>query len=141
MFVFVQRIHEYKVLSTGWLMLECYSFVVIQRQTLNILGVIHVNTGFLVLWACADHLVQRYFALKKMTPEEKKKVNRRVVFFAGKAAPACESTFAISWQSRTNYRTSRLHCQAGMDHDHPGFYFPADTPPSRRSASSSTSRA
>ncbi|KJA26532.1 glycosyltransferase family 35 protein [Hypholoma sublateritium FD-334 SS-4] len=42
-----------------------------KRQTLNILGVIH-----------------RYFALKKMTPEEKKKVNRRVVFFAGKAAPA-----------------------------------------------------
>ncbi|KAF8200227.1 glycogen phosphorylase [Pholiota molesta] len=42
-----------------------------KRQSLNILGVIH-----------------RYFALKKMTPAEKAKVNRRVVFFAGKAAPA-----------------------------------------------------
>ena len=30
-----------------------------------------------------------------MTPEEKKKVNRRVVFFAGKAAPACESNPGI----------------------------------------------
>ncbi|KAF8963280.1 glycogen phosphorylase [Flammula alnicola] len=42
-----------------------------KRQTLNILGVIH-----------------RYFVLKNMTPAEKKLVNRRVVFFAGKAAPA-----------------------------------------------------
>ncbi|RXW24223.1 hypothetical protein EST38_g1632 [Candolleomyces aberdarensis] len=42
-----------------------------KRQTLNILGVIH-----------------RYLTLKAMTPEEKKKVNPRVVFFAGKAAPA-----------------------------------------------------
>jgi len=41
-----------------------------KRQTLNILGVIH-----------------RYLTLKKMTPEERKKVNPRVVFFAGKAAP------------------------------------------------------
>jgi len=44
-----------------------------QRQTLNILGVIH-----------------RYLTLKKMTPEERKKVNPRVVFFAGKAAPGCK---------------------------------------------------
>ncbi|CAA7263964.1 unnamed protein product [Cyclocybe aegerita] len=42
-----------------------------KRQTLNILGVIH-----------------RYFTLKSMTAAEKKKVNPRVVFFAGKAAPA-----------------------------------------------------
>jgi len=42
-----------------------------KRQTLNILGVIH-----------------RYLMLKKMSPAEKKKVVRRVVFFAGKAAPA-----------------------------------------------------
>jgi len=41
-----------------------------KRQTLNIFGVIH-----------------RYFALKSMTAEERKKVNPRVVFFAGKAAP------------------------------------------------------
>ncbi|KAH8077380.1 glycogen phosphorylase [Cristinia sonorae] len=41
-----------------------------KRQTLNILGVIH-----------------RYLALKAMTPEERKKVNPKVVFFAGKAAP------------------------------------------------------
>ena len=30
---------------------------------------------------------QRYFTLKSMTPEERKKSNPRVVFFAGKAAP------------------------------------------------------
>ncbi|KAJ7199601.1 glycogen phosphorylase, partial [Mycena pura] len=42
-----------------------------KRQTLNILGVIH-----------------RYLTLKSMTAAEKKKVNPRVVFFAGKAAPA-----------------------------------------------------
>ncbi|KAH8114838.1 glycosyltransferase family 35 protein [Phellopilus nigrolimitatus] len=41
-----------------------------KRQTLNLLGVVH-----------------RYLALKAMTPEERKKVNPRVVFFAGKAAP------------------------------------------------------
>jgi len=42
-----------------------------KRQTLNILGVIH-----------------RYLTLKSMSPAERKKVNPRVVFFAGKAAPA-----------------------------------------------------
>lgn len=42
-----------------------------KRQTLNILGVIH-----------------RYITLKGMTPAERKKSNRKVVFFAGKAAPA-----------------------------------------------------
>jgi len=42
-----------------------------KRQTLNILGVIH-----------------RYLAIKAMKPAERKKVNPKVVFFAGKAAPA-----------------------------------------------------
>ncbi|KAG6910455.1 hypothetical protein DXG01_010380 [Tephrocybe rancida] len=42
-----------------------------KRQTLNILGVIH-----------------RYLTLKNMTPAQRKKTNNRVVFFAGKAAPA-----------------------------------------------------
>ncbi|PIL26155.1 hypothetical protein GSI_11910 [Ganoderma sinense ZZ0214-1] len=41
-----------------------------KRQTLNIMGVIH-----------------RYLTIKDMTPEERKKVNPKVVFFAGKAAP------------------------------------------------------
>jgi len=41
-----------------------------KRQTLNLLGVVH-----------------RYLTLKAMTPEQRKKVNPRVVFFAGKAAP------------------------------------------------------
>ncbi|KII90237.1 glycosyltransferase family 35 protein [Plicaturopsis crispa FD-325 SS-3] len=41
-----------------------------KRQTLNILGVIH-----------------RYFVLKSLSPEERKKVQPKVVFFAGKAAP------------------------------------------------------
>ncbi|KXN85932.1 Glycogen phosphorylase [Leucoagaricus sp. SymC.cos] len=42
-----------------------------KRQTLNILGVIH-----------------RYLALKAMSSAERQKVNPKVVFFAGKAAPA-----------------------------------------------------
>jgi len=42
-----------------------------KRQSLNILGVIH-----------------RYLTLKNMSAAEKKKVNPKVVFFAGKAAPA-----------------------------------------------------
>jgi glycogen phosphorylase len=41
-----------------------------KRQSMNILGVIH-----------------RYLTIKSMTPEERKKVNSRVVLFAGKAAP------------------------------------------------------
>ncbi|KIM29179.1 glycosyltransferase family 35 protein [Serendipita vermifera MAFF 305830] len=41
-----------------------------KRQSLNILGVIH-----------------RYLTIKAMTPEERAKVNPRVVLFAGKAAP------------------------------------------------------
>ncbi|KAL4262671.1 Alpha-1,4 glucan phosphorylase [Pleurotus pulmonarius] len=42
-----------------------------KRQTLNILGVVH-----------------RYLELKAMTPAQRKKINPKVVFFAGKAAPA-----------------------------------------------------
>ncbi|KAH9001920.1 glycosyltransferase family 35 protein [Lactarius hatsudake] len=42
-----------------------------KRQTLNILGVIH-----------------RYLLIKNMTPKEREKVVKKVVFFAGKAAPA-----------------------------------------------------
>ncbi|EJD43559.1 glycosyltransferase family 35 protein [Auricularia subglabra TFB-10046 SS5] len=41
-----------------------------KRQTLNILGVIH-----------------RYLTLKSLSPADRKKVNARAVFFAGKAAP------------------------------------------------------
>lgn len=41
-----------------------------KRQTLNIMGVIH-----------------RYLTLKDMTPAERKRVNPKVVLFAGKAAP------------------------------------------------------
>ncbi|KAF8630104.1 hypothetical protein AX17_005500 [Amanita inopinata Kibby_2008] len=41
-----------------------------KRQTMNILGVIH-----------------RYLALKDMSVAERKKMNKKVVFFAGKAAP------------------------------------------------------
>jgi hypothetical protein len=32
---------------------------------------------------------QRYLLIKSMKPEERKKVVKKVVFFAGKAAPAC----------------------------------------------------
>ncbi len=32
---------------------------------------------------------QRYLLIKNMTPEERKKVVKKVVFFAGKAAPGC----------------------------------------------------
>ena len=43
--------------------------------------------------------MQRYLTLKDMTPAERKKVNKKVVFFAGKAAPACE--FYVRNSSRT----------------------------------------
>lgn len=33
---------------------------------------------------------QRYLALKKMSPKERKTVVPRVVLFAGKAAPGCK---------------------------------------------------
>jgi hypothetical protein len=34
-------------------------------------------------------VLKGYLLLKNMKPAERKTVNRRVVFFAGKAAPAC----------------------------------------------------
>lgn len=42
-------------------------------------------------WKLAGFLLfaQRYLLIKNMTPEERKKVVKKVVFFAGKAAPAC----------------------------------------------------
>ncbi|KAI1795462.1 glycogen phosphorylase [Ganoderma leucocontextum] len=53
-----------------------------KRQTLNIMGVIH-----------------RYLTLKDMSPEERKKVNPKVVFFAGKAAPG----FVLTHESTPDY--------------------------------------
>lgn len=46
-----------------------------------------------------------------MKPADKKKVNKRVVFFAGKAAPACKHT--INPWPETSWRwLNRLYCQA-----------------------------
>lgn len=46
-----------------------------------------------------------------MTPEERKKANPRVVFFAGKAAPGC---MLMHFYSSMTYLTciGRLHCKA-----------------------------
>jgi starch phosphorylase len=40
-------------------------------------------------------IVQRYLHLKSLSPEERKSVVPKVVFFAGKAAPACMSLLAL----------------------------------------------
>lgn len=37
---------------------------------------------------------QRYLSLKAMSPKDRKRINPRVVFFAGKAAPACKDMFS-----------------------------------------------
>jgi len=68
--------------------------------------------------------------LKKMTPAERKKVNPRAVFFAGKAAPACEcrtlSSFFFDHRDWYLLMVSvRLHCQARepflLGRKHPDF--------------------
>ena len=54
-----------------------------------------------------------YLLLKNMKPAERKTVNRRVVFFAGKAAPACMSfafpLFQILDASKSDY-IAKLVC-------------------------------
>lgn len=49
-----------------------------------------------------------------MTPEERKKVVKKVVFFAGKAAPGCKFPFHYHATTPSNRRNlfTRLHCQA-----------------------------
>src|SRR5260221_14197415 len=48
-----------------------------------------------VLWIWVDEgantTTQRYLLIKSATPEERKKFVKKVVFFAGKAAPGCTS--------------------------------------------------
>jgi len=41
-------------------------------------------------------IYQRYFVIKQMKLAERKNLNPRAVFFAGKAAPACRSTAPIN---------------------------------------------
>ena len=47
--------------------------------------------------------------IKQMKPAERKNLNPRVVFFAGKAAPGCRS---IMQPLVTGLIFRRLHCQA-----------------------------
>jgi len=68
---YVQDTLGYKINTAAMFDVQIKRLHEYKRQTLNILGVIH-----------------RYFQLKKMTPEERKSVVPKVVFFAGKAAPA-----------------------------------------------------
>ena len=62
---------------------------------MNIFGVIHVRVILCPHPVFGAHCeifglrIQRYLTLKAMTPAERKKVNPKVVFFAGKAAPGC----------------------------------------------------
>ncbi|KAA1466891.1 glycosyltransferase family 35 protein [Dentipellis sp. KUC8613] len=68
--LFVEKLLGVKVDADAMFDIQIKRLHEYKRQTLNILGVIH-----------------RYLALKKMTPAERKKVQKKVVFFAGKAAP------------------------------------------------------
>lgn len=52
-----------------------------------------------------------------MTPEERKKVNPKVVFFAGKAAPGCKPSY-LATLSTTLIDKYRLHREA----HHPPYY-------------------
>ena len=58
---------------------------------------------------------QRYLTIKAMTPAERKKVNPKVVFFAGKAAPGCECLLqlAISILPMLIRIFTRLYREAG----------------------------
>ncbi|KAI0053516.1 glycosyltransferase family 35 protein [Auriscalpium vulgare] len=67
---FVEKLMGIKVDADAMFDVQIKRLHEYKRQTLNILGVIH-----------------RYTLLKSMTPEERKKVVKKVVFFAGKAAP------------------------------------------------------
>lgn len=58
-----------------------------------------------------------YLLLKNMKPAERKTVNRRVVFFAGKAAPACMS-FAFPLFQILDASKSRLYRKAGLWSDY-----------------------
>ncbi|TFY73832.1 hypothetical protein EWM64_g10180 [Hericium alpestre] len=69
--MFVEKLMGVKVDATAMFDVQIKRLHEYKRQTLNILGVIH-----------------RYLKIKKMKPAERKKVNKKVVFFAGKAAPA-----------------------------------------------------
>ena len=74
-----------------------------KRQSLNILGVIH-----------------RYLTLKDMSAEERKKVNPRVVFFAGKAAPGC--TLSSFRTSRANFSEIIMTmCRLHREVDYPAY--------------------
>lgn len=67
---YVQHTLGYKINTQAMFDVQVKRLHEYKRQTLNIFGVIH-----------------RYLTLKEMTPEQRKKVNPKVVFFAGKAAP------------------------------------------------------
>ncbi|TFY77698.1 hypothetical protein EWM64_g6310 [Hericium alpestre] len=69
--MFVEKLMGVKVDANAMFDVQIKRLHEYKRQTLNILGVIH-----------------RYLKIKKMKPAERKKVNKKVVFFAGKAAPA-----------------------------------------------------